>query len=472
MASSIYEVGSLVNVTKRTWSGINKEGGVGRIISINDVEKTVDVKYILTGTEKNIDLGYVQFHKFLQDDDDNKKDDSAGRGNRRTSRRAKIAIDNSPVKVENTSATKEVHPITPATSGKKSKKKKSPKSAENDLDLMIQAIKISTTPPVVTPGMKEKKRFSDPKPNDSPVVVAASSNGAALKKSKKIQKKKLRVKMEELSKVINAEMVDTTLGFGCNIPERITKKQKTIKPKNPNTQNKVGNEKEPLKQKNKVMPHQLKYDTDAKATCSDIKTKTNYLQESVDNKSSPEINHKTVITHQSNDVKLSKIEKGYNVTKIKNGLEVIYRDNSKKAASFVNDVVGAPPTSLVEGETSSPKADEMKKENLVRKVTKIEHPTVVDDNESENVVEDDEEELLRISAEEERSRLFDSLLSDVMTKRMLDEMSMSEMLKTINDLIVAPIKEFSDLEFRSQLTRLEEQNRIMVTWEDGIVYQI
>eukprot|EP00505_MAST-04D_sp_SCG-Rhode-Island_P001823 Stramenopile-MAST_4_protein_1823 len=47
-----------VNVQSRTWPGINKPGGVGRITKIDPVTNTVCVKYVLGGSEKNVDVKY------------------------------------------------------------------------------------------------------------------------------------------------------------------------------------------------------------------------------------------------------------------------------------------------------------------------------------------------------------------------------------------------------------------------------
>lgn len=295
--SSLYEVGSLVNVANRTWRGINKEGGVGRIIAINDVENTVDVKYVLSGTEKNIDLHYVEFHKFLQGDNDKKNDDSTGRGSRRITRRAITATVKKPDKKEkpisekstyktplrgkDKSKAEQVHTTTMETTEeryrrkklkkerskrKKSKKKKSKKEKLSKLtekysDRMLEASASSISPNVVTPDKKREKklknRFSGQEPKDSPVSVAASMNDNILKKNKKIQKRKLPVETEDSSKVINAEIVDSTLRIDGNITERIPKKQKTMETTNSNSEPNIGEDKDSLSLANEALPRKL-----------------------------------------------------------------------------------------------------------------------------------------------------------------------------------------------------------------------
>lgn len=48
--------GQLVNVRQRQWPGVNKEGGVARIVKLND-DSTVAVSYVLRNyTEPAVDL--------------------------------------------------------------------------------------------------------------------------------------------------------------------------------------------------------------------------------------------------------------------------------------------------------------------------------------------------------------------------------------------------------------------------------
>lgn len=60
------KVGALVNVASRTWPGINKPGGVGKVlgIEIQDGVTYVDVEYVLGGKEKAVEIEFVKEHKF------------------------------------------------------------------------------------------------------------------------------------------------------------------------------------------------------------------------------------------------------------------------------------------------------------------------------------------------------------------------------------------------------------------------
>lgn len=49
-----------VNITSRTWAGINKPGGHAKITAIHPCNSRVDVKYVLGGREKNVELIYVR----------------------------------------------------------------------------------------------------------------------------------------------------------------------------------------------------------------------------------------------------------------------------------------------------------------------------------------------------------------------------------------------------------------------------
>jgi len=56
---AVFVVGDVVEVESRTWPGINKPGGVGKIVRDNK-DGTFDVSYILGGGEKNVELKYIQ----------------------------------------------------------------------------------------------------------------------------------------------------------------------------------------------------------------------------------------------------------------------------------------------------------------------------------------------------------------------------------------------------------------------------
>jgi hypothetical protein len=93
------QVGALVNVASRTWPGINKPGGVGKVlgITVQDGVTLVDVEYVLGGKERAIEIEFVKEHKF----------DEENHGRPARSRRSRCTEDASgPVKKQLSSNTK------------------------------------------------------------------------------------------------------------------------------------------------------------------------------------------------------------------------------------------------------------------------------------------------------------------------------------------------------------------------------
>ena len=120
---SSFTVGEQVNVEARTWPGINKPGGVGKVVKIHTegpgIVVAVDVRYILGGTEKEVELQYVQKHEELN------------RGGRSRSRREVMNLgpEESNEKPRRSAATKSKKPSPEAdssTNAGSAKKKKAP----------------------------------------------------------------------------------------------------------------------------------------------------------------------------------------------------------------------------------------------------------------------------------------------------------------------------------------------------------
>ena len=121
---SSFTVGEQVSVEARTWPGINKPGGAGKVVKIHTegpgIVVAVDVRYILGGTEKEVELQYVQKHEELN------------RGGRSRSRREVMNLgpEESNEKPRRSAATKSKQPSSEADSsasaGSAKKKKKKP----------------------------------------------------------------------------------------------------------------------------------------------------------------------------------------------------------------------------------------------------------------------------------------------------------------------------------------------------------
>ena len=52
------EKGDTVSVLSRTWPGVNKPGGAGRIWKVNE-DGTYDIKYLLGGSERSVERIYI-----------------------------------------------------------------------------------------------------------------------------------------------------------------------------------------------------------------------------------------------------------------------------------------------------------------------------------------------------------------------------------------------------------------------------
>ena len=52
------EKGDTVSVLSRTWPGVNKPGGAGRIWKVNE-DGTYDIKYLLGGSERSVERQYI-----------------------------------------------------------------------------------------------------------------------------------------------------------------------------------------------------------------------------------------------------------------------------------------------------------------------------------------------------------------------------------------------------------------------------
>ncbi len=84
-------VGTIVRVQARTWPGVNKQGGVGRITGQNE-DGTYNVSYVLGGKESKIDAVFVSKEDQGDDDERNNKSIVAAKTNRKRSRRAKDTL--------------------------------------------------------------------------------------------------------------------------------------------------------------------------------------------------------------------------------------------------------------------------------------------------------------------------------------------------------------------------------------------
>jgi hypothetical protein len=86
--STLWSKGTIVNVASRTWPGVNKHGGVGRITAMN-IDGTYNVSYVLGGKESNVEVCFMS--KEDQEEDSGETSSSAAPARRR--RRTKDEFD-------------------------------------------------------------------------------------------------------------------------------------------------------------------------------------------------------------------------------------------------------------------------------------------------------------------------------------------------------------------------------------------
>jgi hypothetical protein len=61
LATAALKVGDIIAVKPRTWPGINKQGGIAKVVKVND-DNSYDVSYVLGGKEKRVDAVFCSIH--------------------------------------------------------------------------------------------------------------------------------------------------------------------------------------------------------------------------------------------------------------------------------------------------------------------------------------------------------------------------------------------------------------------------
>lgn len=168
-----FSIGTLVNVESRTWPGINKPGGVGRVTACNMQDSTLDVKYVLGGEEKGIEVEFVREHRFEGEDDDGNK-----RGGRASSRRRRSRDDSQ--KEQN------------ADNGREEKRKRALKDASSQANQMKTETKQKPT------------RVSGTKRKNADETVNASKKITSQEKSKDGKSKQTQIPKITAKKSVKA----------------------------------------------------------------------------------------------------------------------------------------------------------------------------------------------------------------------------------------------------------------------------
>ena len=87
-----FSIGTVVEVAPRTWPGINKPGGVGRITRVHNRGGSVsyDIRYVLGGREKQVDAGFVSLKEESSEEDDDSS--RQPRKSRRSPRKEEVPV--------------------------------------------------------------------------------------------------------------------------------------------------------------------------------------------------------------------------------------------------------------------------------------------------------------------------------------------------------------------------------------------
>jgi hypothetical protein len=301
-----FDIGTLVNVESRTWPGINKPGGVGRVTAVDVNDSTVDVKYVLGGEEKDIEIEFVKVHTFESADD--------GKG--RTRRRRSSDNDNSSLNIQ------------------KKPRKRALKNTSNNANKMEAEKEQSSKRKI---GTKRKaqtlKDGGVSKKNKKTTLGAKDQVSKKVKSDKKSRTSKRSEKKEMFDtqpKTDNAKKSSSKETKARNkalsaIPMPTIKSSAPTKTKKQHSQPKVipvsSRNKKRVKHKSSIVPEQRVLHT---PTSSPISSTSNSRSTSTD----------------------SPVEKG------KEWLKGVYNDMTNRATSFVQEMVGG------KSESSTPSSPE------------------------------------------------------------------------------------------------------------------
>mmetsp|Transcript_11440 Transcript_11440/g.21405 ORF Transcript_11440/g.21405 Transcript_11440/m.21405 type:complete len:327 (-) Transcript_11440:51-1031(-) len=316
------KVGALVNVASRTWPGINKPGGVGKVlgIKIEDDVTLVDVEYVLGGKEKSVEIEFVKEHKF----------DEENHGRPARSRRSKVTEDEL---------------------GRKTKKVSS--DTKNKMNTVLETLNTNSCDTKATVNKRK---------------MPSTSKGLTSKRS---NKSKASGKSQNNSTPISSESENVPMMAANDVKKRVNEK----------------------------IENQTKNDVENVSPTPGLKSSS--LSETTPSRLTGFLKH-------------------------------VYSDMSKKAASFVENVIGK--------NVSQPSSPESTSSGL------------------------------EIQADTEREMKFNTTFFDVVRKKMVDCIEINELISEVNAL--NHDKPFTELEIRTHLQRLDKECKIMVTWDTGTVYMV
>lgn len=441
---SSFTVGEQVNVEARTWPGINKPGGAGKVVKIHTegpgIVVAVDVRYILGGTEKEVELQYVQKHEELN------------RGGRSRSRREVMNLgpEESNEKPRRSAATKSKKPSSEADSSASAgsaKKKKKPakktasssskrKSAKKE-DAATKKRKADTAKGKSASAAGKKATSTMPPPTSTAAVPQSDSDSVV-------------VSADE-SEILSANKP----------PAATTKKAATTSSRQSQPKKKAAVTSSKFDSRSMPPPPPAAAFASSKPASKFSMQPQHPKLKNVDRKNMSAIGGAAAASAKVGQSNLQKV----------------YESNSRAASSFVDAIVGG-------AEAAAPAAQPAA-------VTTAAAAFTYPDDVSTVLCVGDEQSTVTgahtrstssgpLSVDAQRRQLFCTNLNDVMMKRMVEEMSIDDILARVNDTIgeqkisssAAVARPFTNLEIRSYLNELDRQQKIMVTWDTATVYKI
>lgn len=345
------KIGDLVNVESRTWPGINKPGGVGKVSKINlDGIFSVDVEYILGGNDRAVELEFVREHKFEEEN------------NGRPSRRRR------PTTNEDTS------------------------------------IAVSKEKKIA----KKEKKMSNKKNALKDASSKANSKSSGQKRNLVSNVKSLESKKTKKSKTVRESR-------GTSSIKKVIKKKSQPGTKKENKEHKKVTPFTTSKKQDKKLavvgkPKQSRDDKKVKVLQEPSRFETAHTAKGL----SPSADSDSSSPPRMNGI-----------------LKTVYTDMTKKAATFVQNVIGRK-------DDSQPSSPESTASSLDLKV------------------------------EDERTAQFKAFFSSIMRLKMTESIEIDELRNEVN--VLSAEEPFSELELRTMLDRLDKESKVMVTWDTGTVY--
>mmetsp|Transcript_26476 Transcript_26476/g.43711 ORF Transcript_26476/g.43711 Transcript_26476/m.43711 type:complete len:543 (-) Transcript_26476:1205-2833(-) len=521
------QIGQQVDIESRTWPGINKPGGHATIIKLHYDDTTaaavptkIDVKYVLGGSEKQIELMYVKPHvelvrggrsrrvdrKMTVDSFGSEKENlgkkkmmnsAAGNGGMNTNKRKNVdnVVDKSVMKkktkkdVQNNKKKKEEDDVVPAATTKNEGEKL--KVIEDD-DI----------------HQKKKQKSAPPKKmGKKKATVIAAAGGAT--KTKSIAS--YFTTSSSSAKTTKASSSSTELSVKAKATTGPSKPKETIKKVKKTTIPTTTNNNKPINTKN---PKQLvKYSPNSILAVRAAHAKSPAQSHIFGTKTIGMCKDFTITSSSPGETTIPGVDK--NKKKSRRGVqESLFPDDeveekqkscASASSASVTTAVGsslvlAPKKKVTPSSSSSVasgkkcgvsssaqnhktiqslyKNECVKAQDFVKSMIGSE-PQMEEEEEGEEEedVTSSPESCLELKMDSGRMDLFNSLLSEVMFRKGIESMDVDEMICSINTSSRRgdTVKPFTLLEVKAFLQTLDSQNRIFVSWEDdnsGTIYSI